>query len=43
MLLCCALRVDRDENVKNNANCLKVKELLGRIILKNSKEISFFS
>ena len=65
MLLCCVLRVDRDENVKNNANCLKaekrcigmmelaiksnanlklhLKELLGRIILKNSKEISFFS
>ena len=26
MLLCCVLRVDRDENVKNNANCLKAEK-----------------
>ena len=32
MLLCCALRVDRDENVKNNANCLKSGKALS---LKN--------
>lgn len=42
MLLCCVLRVDRDENVKNNANCLKAeKRCIGmmELAIKNNANL----
>ena len=44
MLLCCVLRVDRDENVKNNANCLKAeKRCIGmmELAIKSNANLKF--